>query len=316
MAVDDNDNEESREIHEESGGEEETLSIAEVARPFPHVRFALLNVVFLFFFYWLAGALLAHIAGGNGGVAWVQGIAQLLFLLVPTVFIMRASPLGVRQLARLEGAVLPKQWVLGLLGVFAILLFTYGWQPLQEWLLPDQWLDAYRRTEMQIDDAYKSILVASGSGWSLVAAFLVGAVIPALSEELVFRGLVQRSFEERISPRNAILCTGILFGFLHFNPITVVPLVLIGVYLGFLAWYTRSLAVPMVAHFFNNAISIVLLNIAPPGESTGEPLPLWQAAGYAVGGMLLLLSIVQLFLRTPRVYAHHAETAHPDNTEL
>lgn len=305
MPIDDN---------EEAREHEEQFFVAEVPPPFSHVRFALLNVFLLFLFYGLAGALFAHIANTteqNSVMVWAQGIAQVVFLLVPTLFIMRYSPLGVRQLLRLEGAVLPSQWVLGLLGVIAILFFSNGWQPLQEWLLPEQWIDAYRRTEMQIDDTFKSLLIARGGGWSIAIAFLVGAVIPAISEEVLFRGLVQRSLEESISPRNAILITGIVFGFLHFNPIVIVPLVLIGVYLGFLAWYTRSLALPIVAHFFNNAISVVLLNIQPYSSVAAEDaLSLWQAGGYALGGLLLLVGIVQLLLRTPRV---QLPVAHPSS---
>lgn len=297
---------------EAQAGEERFL-VAELSPPpFSHVRFALVNVFLLFLFYGLTGALFTHIASKaeqGSAMVWAQGMAQVLFLLAPTLFLMRYSPLGVRQLLRLEGAVLPSQWLLGLSGVIAILFFSNGWQPLQEGLLPAQWIDAYHRTEMQIDDTFKSLLIARGSGWSIAIAFLVGAVIPAVSEEALFRGMMQRSLEESISPRNAILATGIVFGFLHFNPIVIVPLVLIGVYLGFLAWYTRSLALPMVAHFFNNAISVVLLNIAPSDTTAESPLSLWQAAGYALGGVLLLWGIVQLFMRTPRLQLPDAPTS-------
>lgn len=272
--------------------------------PFSHVRFAFLNVLLLFATYHLAGALLV-LATGRLGVSdaevWMQGAAHVLFLLVPALFLMRYSPLGLRGLLRTAGGVTPMQWVLGLAGVITILVFNYGWVSVQEWLIPRQWMEAYHGFQEKIDRMYETLLVGRSIG-GVFFAFLVGAVIPAFSEEVLFRGLMQRSLEEEWSPPAAILAAGLVFGFVHLVPTSIVPLVLIGVYLGFLAWYTRSLALPILVHFFNNAISITALNITgyDPTARTESILPLWEASLVAIAGLAGLLLIVWGILATPR----------------
>lgn len=291
---------------EKNGQEAEPVVPAPVLpRSFSHVRFALLNVLVLFATYHMAGALLGlavNKLGISGFETVTQGMAQVLFLLVPAIVLMRYSPLGIRGLLRMEGNVTTMQWVLGLAGVCAILIFNYGWISLQEWFIPHQWLEFYHGFQEQIDQMYGKLLIGQSIA-GVAFAFIIGAVIPAFSEEVLFRGLMQRSFEEEWSPWAAILTTGCIFGAIHLIPTSVVPLALIGIYLGFLAWYTRSLALPMLVHFFNNAISITALNMTGSDTtSTAEViLPPWQAALVALVGLAGLLYIVRGILSTPRL---------------
>jgi membrane protease YdiL (CAAX protease family) len=284
---------------------EESLPVAVASPVFSHVRFAFLNVFVLFATYHMAGALLGLAVdrlGITGLEAGTQGIAQVLFLLVPSIVLMRYSPLGIRGLLRTEGNVTAMQWTLGLAGVCAILIFNYGWISLQEWIIPHQWMEFYHGFQEQIDQMYGKLLIGESIA-GVVLAFVIGAVIPAFSEEVLFRGLMQRSLEQEWSPTASILTTGAIFGAIHLIPTSIVPLALIGIYLGFLAWYTRSLALPMLVHFFNNAISITALNIT--GQDTTSTaqavLPPWQAALVALIGLACLLYIVRGILFTPRL---------------
>lgn len=289
-----------------NGQEPESPQPAIVPTPsFSHIRFALLNVLVLFATYHMAGALLGIALdrlGISGGEVWMQGTAQVLFLLIPAIVLMRYSPLGIRGLMRTEGTVAPRQWILGLAGVFAILIFNYGWVSVQEWLIPHQWMQFYHGFQEQVDQMYANLLVGESIA-GVVLAFIIGAIIPAFSEEVLFRGLMQRSLEEEWSPSVAILTTGFIFGAIHLVPTSVVPLALIGIYLGFLAWYTRSLALPMLVHFFNNAISITALNITghEPASTAEVLLPLWQAILVALVGLVSLLYIVRAIFLTPRL---------------
>lgn len=291
---------------ENNGQEPEPSHPAIVPTPsFSHVRFALLNVLVLFATYHMAGALLGlalNRLGISGAEVWMQGTAQILFLLIPAIVLMRYSPLGIRGLMRMEGTVTLKQWALGLAGVFAIMIFNHGWISLQEWLIPHQWMQFYHGFQEQADQMYSNLLVGHSIA-GVVLAFIIGAVIPAFSEEVLFRGLMQRSLEEEWSPSVAILTTGFIFGAIHLVPTSVVPLALIGIYLGFLAWYTRSLALPMLVHFFNNAISITALNITgqEPASTAEVILPPWQAALVALVGLVGLLYIVRAIFLTPRL---------------
>ncbi|HLB00929.1 MAG TPA: CPBP family intramembrane glutamic endopeptidase, partial [Bacteroidota bacterium] len=98
-------------------------------------------------------------------------------------------------------------------------------------------------------------------------------VIPAVSEEFVFRGLIQRSYEKGLGPARGILATGIIFGAFHLNPFEIVPLVALGLYLGFLAYRSGSVWVSSTAHFFNNFVAVTAFNVGMGTDAvvTGDP---------------------------------------------
>ncbi len=84
------------------------------------------------------------------------------------------------------------------------------------------------------------------------------AVVPAISEEIMFRGYIQKSFGFRIKPIWAALVTAIFFGLYHFNAYGLLPLIALGFYFGFAAYISKSLIVPMFLHFLNNFGAIML----------------------------------------------------------
>jgi membrane protease YdiL (CAAX protease family) len=269
---------------------------------FPHARFAYFSVILIFLGYQFAGAalhsLLARGAGAGMG-AIVQGLGQALFMLVPAVVIMQYSPLRTHGLMRFGGAVTLTQWCIGLAGVLAVQMFAAGFAGVQERLIPDQVMPYYRRAEEAIEGIYRNLLGGS-SPLDAARALLVGAVIPAFSEEILFRGVLQRSLEQVRTPRRAIVITACIFGILHLNPILVVPLIVIGVYLGFLAWYTQSLALPIVAHFLNNAFAIVALYAPEASQEAAAETGLSEVA-LLLFGLAGIGITVSLLLRTPKV---------------
>lgn len=111
-----------------------------------------------------------------------------------------------------------------------------------------------------VDKTYSNLLSASNI-LELGFVVIVVAVVPALSEEAMFRGFIQRSFELKLKPYWAIFLTAIFFSLNHFNPYGFIPLFILGTYFGFTAFKTRSLVIPMILHFFNNFIAIILYHI-------------------------------------------------------
>ena len=118
--------------------------------------------------------------------------------------------------------------------------------------LPHQLEELLRELNEAMEAATK-LLATSSSIPELFWVILIIAVIPAIAEELFFRGLIQRSLEKRVSPMQAAIVTGIIFGAYHFNPSSLVPLAVLGIYLGFLVMRSGSIFVSMAAHFYNNA---------------------------------------------------------------
>jgi membrane protease YdiL (CAAX protease family) len=92
----------------------------------------------------------------------------------------------------------------------------------------------------------------------MLLVVLVVSIVPAFSEELMFRGYIQRSFEFKIKPFWAALITAIFFSLFHFNPYGILPLAALGLYFGFAAYMSESLVVPIFLHFLNNFFAVML----------------------------------------------------------
>lgn len=268
--------------------EEQLSSDKDSDEPFAHAKYGFAAVVSIYLMYQFAGGAL-HSLARNRSAAFetvLQGLGQVLFMLIPAILVMRYSPLKVQGLMRSGGQVSAAQWLLGLVGVFGIQIFDAGFITVQERLVPSFFLPVYQQLRMWSDmvEQFYRTSFAGTTPFEAVRALLIGAVVPAFAEEVLFRGVLQRSLESVYPVRRAIVITAILFGILHFNPLSLVPLILIGAYLGFLAYYTQSLALPIVAHFLSNAIAIVALYA--PGQGL-EMSPF----GFSIGRGLLLLSI-------------------------
>jgi membrane protease YdiL (CAAX protease family) len=116
-----------------------------------------------------------------------------------------------------------------------------------------------------VEKTYGNMLTAD-SVPEMFLVILVIAVIPAISEEVMFRGYIQRSFEFKIKPVWAALITAVFFGLYHFNPYGLLPLISLGFYFGFAAYISKSLIVPMFLHFVNNFGAIMLFYIIGDDE--------------------------------------------------
>ncbi len=84
------------------------------------------------------------------------------------------------------------------------------------------------------------------------------AFLPALGEELLFRGTVQRIFGRRFrSAHFAIWATAFLFSAFHMQFAGFFPRLLLGALLGYLMYWSASLWIPVIAHFFYNGLQVV-----------------------------------------------------------
>jgi hypothetical protein len=82
----------------------------------------------------------------------------------------------------------------------------------------------------------------------------------------MFRGYVQRSFGFKFRPHISAILTAVFFALYHFNHYGLIPLAIIGFYLGFAAYTSQSLVIPMIVHFLNNFFAVVLYFIIGDDE--------------------------------------------------
>ncbi|MCI7575521.1 MAG: CPBP family intramembrane metalloprotease [Bacteroidales bacterium] len=93
--------------------------------------------------------------------------------------------------------------------------------------------------------------------WVLLFNLLLMAVLPALSEELCFRGVLMKIFGEKGKIQLAIWASAIIFSAIHFQFYGFIPRMLMGVLFGYLLYWSGSLWLPVVAHFTNNVFAVV-----------------------------------------------------------
>ena len=93
----------------------------------------------------------------------------------------------------------------------------------------------------------------------LLFNLLVIAIVPAIGEELLFRGYLQQSFSKWLSnPHVAIIVTAVLFSAIHLHFQAFLPRFILGVLLGYLFYWSGSLWLPILAHFANNAQVVII----------------------------------------------------------
>lgn len=87
---------------------------------------------------------------------------------------------------------------------------------------------------------------------------LLFCLIPAICEEIFFRGFIFKSLEQNIGYKKAIIFTGILFGIFHFYPVKILTTALLGILFSFAYYKTKNFLVPVSLHFINNFFSLFI----------------------------------------------------------
>lgn len=108
------------------------------------------------------------------------------------------------------------------------------------------------------------------SGFLIPLALLIG-VTPAICEELLFRGYVQTRLNVSFGPVIGIVASSLLFAVFHLDPVHVVAVLPLGLFLGCVAWRSGSLLPAMLGHFVNNAVSVVTVVLAPADADSLSP---------------------------------------------
>ncbi|GEM_PF-83816 len=120
--------------------------------------------------------------------------------------------------------------------------------PLPEWMV---------HMEDATNEMIKALLVME-TPHELLVNLLIIALVPAIGEEFIFRGLLQQTFEKMWGQGiAAIWITALLFSAFHMQFEGFLPRFALGAVLGYLFYWTRNLWIPILAHFANNAVQVL-----------------------------------------------------------
>lgn len=141
------------------------------------------------------------------------------------------------------------------------------------------------------------VILKTSSGWGLIVNLFVIAVTPAICEEFIFRGGLQRSiFRLVVNPHVAIWLSAIIFSAIHFQFFGFFTRMFLGATFGYLYFWTGSIWYAIFAHFLNNAYAVIIAYYyqsknLPLNESDTQSVPLYLSILSAILTVLLLLFI-------------------------
>lgn len=193
---------------------------------------------------------------------------QILFMLFPTLLITKFVYPNITDILRAR----KPNFRLSLLIILGFILLT----PILQYLMSFQnifidYLSAKNATfnsvkkfldtiNENLDSVYNKVMI-SHNLLEFFGIVIFAALTPAICEEFLFRGLVQKSFELKFKAFWAIFLSSFIFSIFHFNPYGLIPLILLSMYFGFAVYITDSILISIILHFSNNFFSIFVMNV-------------------------------------------------------
>lgn len=114
-------------------------------------------------------------------------------------------------------------------------------------------------------------LLSGATYQALFVNLIVVALIPAVGEEFLFRGVIQRVFFQMTrSPHAAVWLAAGLFSLLHFQFFGFLPRLFLGVMFGYMLVWSKTIWIPVIAHFANNALAVIFYFFQARGTVGGD----------------------------------------------
>lgn len=98
----------------------------------------------------------------------------------------------------------------------------------------------------------------ASSPLGLLGMIFVVAVTAGICEETMFRGVLFNTYQKYFTRRTTAILIGIIFATFHLNLVQFFGPLLLGIYFVYLIQITDSIFVVMAAHFFNNAVAVII----------------------------------------------------------
>lgn len=156
----------------------------------------------------------------------------------------------------------------------------------------EQFLKRMEETAAQLIEQF----MQGKSLWGFLGNLVLMALLPALSEELTFRGVLQNLLAKR-GTAVAVWVTAFIFSAIHLQFYGFLPRLLMGALFGYALLWSKSLWLPVLMHFTNNAMVICAYCVAnrygldiKTVDNLGTGATLW------LGILSLLLTIVWIYL--------------------
>jgi membrane protease YdiL (CAAX protease family) len=228
-------------------------------------------------------------------------IQDFSLLIIPSIIIlilMRPGPSG-----KIPGLEVPHLKEIGLVIILTFCIFpvtSFTGQINSAMHLPD-WLSGVEQWMTDKEDQADHVidlLVESNTFPVMMVNLLTIALMPAIAEELIFRGVFQKIFANLFrSDHFAVWFTAFLFSAVHLQFLGFIPRFILGLAFGYLFLWGGTLWLPVISHFVNNAFPVILSYLQGI-EKLNAPAdtPLWKQA-LALPVPVVIIFIILFYLR-------------------
>jgi hypothetical protein len=229
----------------------------------------------------------------------VQVINVLFVMVLPSIFFSRTIHNKPFQYLKFSSVISGKQFFLLVSIVLAALMVSGSLGMLNEKIpLPTDWVSYFKEMEENYNKQV-SVITNLNSISDYLAALIVLGLLPALAEEMLFRGCLQQLLSGIFRQVwIGIILTSILFSIMHLSFYGFMPRLFLGLLLGYVFFKSGNIWHSIAIHFLNNAFALtqmyaVSLHGQPETEVLQENLPLY----YGLVGSVLLFFLIKLFNR-------------------
>ncbi len=165
----------------------------------------------------------------------------------------------------------------------------------------EEWMKTTEETAETLIKRFLRVDTITGLFLNLVMI----AVIPAVGEELLFRGIIQRLFSEWTRNHHlGIWIAAIIFSAMHLQFYGFLPRTVLGALFGYLLVWSGTMWVPVLAHFVNNAAAVFVYYFIHRNQLSEEIETIGAGEGdwiYALISMLVFLFFIVAFYKRERI---------------
>lgn len=152
-----------------------------------------------------------------------------------------------------------------------------------------------RSSEQSAGDMVKTLISGTSVG-SLILAILIMGILAGFSEELFFRGTFQRLLiTTPVNAHVAIWITAIVFSAIHMQFFGFVPRLLLGAFFGYLAWWSGSVWLAVIAHIINNTCAAASMWISARGGMDFNEIGV-SSTPFDMGAVVLSIIVTSLLI--------------------
>ncbi len=172
----------------------------------------------------------------------------------------------------------PKLWAiipLAMLSASPVIDFLMH---LNTWIIPEgSWVETIFKPMEDQGTEITEALLTMDNPWTLILNLVMIAVLPAIGEELAFRGVLQNQIAKSTKNiHSAIWISAFIFSAYHMQFYGFIPRLMLGAFFGYLVVWTGSIWPSIIAHLVNNSSAIIAMYYSQSAgiiDAEGLPAP-------------------------------------------